>query len=167
MRIPDTMAGDQAGKYKFECVIGQGAFAKVYRATKPGSDEVYAAKVTHLSRVPAGFLPRIKEEARLLSKIKHPNIIPFFSFSFPPKGAKGQRAVLIMGLAEGGSIEKFTFGKDKLNETQIVKVLTCVTRALGYLHKQHITHCDLKPDNILVMVPGDYSTIRIADFGIS
>eukprot|EP00750_Incisomonas_marina_P007972 INCI15118.1.p1 GENE.INCI15118.1~~INCI15118.1.p1 ORF type:complete len:1048 (-),score=154.30 INCI15118.1:213-3356(-) len=152
------------GPYKFQAVIGQGAFAKVYRATKAGTDDVFAAKVTFLSRVPAGFLPRIKEEARLLSQIKHPHIIPFFSFTLGPKK---QRAVLVMGLAEGGSIEKFTTGQDKLREPQIVQVLHCVAKALAFLHKRHITHCDLKPDNILVMKPGDFSTIRVADFGIS
>jgi len=152
------------GLYTFHNVVGQGAFAKVYRATKKGSEENFAAKVTFLARVPAGFLGRIKEEARILSQVKHAHVIQFYKFSLAPNN---KRAVLIMGFADGGSLEKFTTGDAKLSEPQIVQVLQCVSKALGFLHKRHITHCDLKPDNILVMRPGDYSTVRIADFGIS
>lgn len=85
------------GPYTFHSVIGQGAFAKVYRATKSGTDQEFAAKVAYLSRVPAGFLPRIKEEARLLGLINHAHVVPFFSFTLGPTK---KRAVLIMGLAE-------------------------------------------------------------------
>lgn len=35
------------------------------------------------------------------------------------------------------------------------------------MHDKNIMHRDLKPENILYGVKGDYSTQKIADFGLS
>lgn len=39
--------------------------------------------------------------------------------------------------------------------------------ALEYMHEKSIMHRDLKPENILYKVKGDYSTLKVADFGLS
>ena len=38
---------------------------------------------------------------------------------------------------------------------------------MNYLHNNGIVHRDLKPDNILIDDIEDFSTIKVADFGLS
>ena len=42
-----------------------------------------------------------------------------------------------------------------------------ILQAVQYIHSIGIVHRDLKPDNILIGDITDYTTIKIADFGLS
>jgi len=42
-----------------------------------------------------------------------------------------------------------------------------ILEAVDYLHAKNIIHRDLKPDNILISDLKDYSSIKVADFGLS
>jgi hypothetical protein len=61
----------------------------------------------------------------------------------------------------------------KLNNTlcfkDIFKVVYQLTKALEYLHSISISHCDIKPDNIMVKLDDKKSIdyIKLIDFGIS
>lgn len=46
------------------------------------------------------------------------------------------------------------------------EILLHITRGLQYLHKKEIVHCDLKPDNILI-IRSDKAKVVISDFGSS
>jgi serine/threonine protein kinase len=42
-----------------------------------------------------------------------------------------------------------------------------VFRAVLYLHDRDYVHRDLKPENILITDTTDFSTVKIADFGLA
>lgn len=58
--------------------------------------------------------------------------------------------------------------KKKLSEGEIMYYFTMILLGLQYLHKNGITHRDLKPDNILIeTLSGDVEIVLIGDFGVS
>ena len=52
----------------------------------------------------------------------------------------------------------------KLNETDCIKIFSQIVDGVAYLHKSHITHRDIKMDNILI---DSDNNIKIIDFGFS
>lgn len=36
-----------------------------------------------------------------------------------------------------------------------------------YMHSKGVMHRDLKPENILYKIKGDYTSLKLADFGLS
>lgn len=53
---------------------------------------------------------------------------------------------------------------DGFKQTYIKKVLRDVTKGLNHVHKENLSHLDIKPENILISNSGDY---KLADFGLS
>ena len=45
--------------------------------------------------------------------------------------------------------------------------MKAIFEAVHYLHSNQIVHRDLKPDNILIADASDFSSIKVADFGLS
>ena len=65
-----------------------------------------------------------------------------------------------------GDLTPFVVKEDLLPEEDCQSVAYQTIRALDYLHKNNITHRDIKPDNILVcsMQP---MFVKLSDFGLS
>lgn len=47
------------------------------------------------------------------------------------------------------------------------KIMRNLISSLVYIHSKGVIHRDLKPENILFLEKGDFSTLKIADFGLS
>ena len=64
--------------------IGDGGFAKVYKAKKNGTDQIFAIKIFH---DPKGTMTEqdkkqvFDKEVKILQSCKHPNIIKYFEHS--------------------------------------------------------------------------------------
>src|SRR5579859_7585432 len=77
----NDLAGHTLGQYEVRERIAEGGMAVVYRAYQPVLGREVALKV--LSRALAaepGFLQRFANEARMLAKLDHPNVLPVYDF---------------------------------------------------------------------------------------
>lgn len=100
----------------------------------------------------------LANEFRFLASLRHPNIVSVLDFGFDDE----RRPYYGMDwLPEARTIVRASRERDA---TGRVDLIVQVLRALVYLHRQKILHCDLKPSNILVTQEG---TIKVLDFGIS
>lgn len=143
---------------------GVGVF-QVDRSPKNGlMSSPWAIKKIMRTQGYSGIEKRLYNEAELLKKLNHPNIVGFRAFTFTDDG----RACLAVERCEislGDLIEnQQEIGS--FSVVQIEKVALHVARALDYLHNIiHILHGDVKSHNILIK--GDFEEIKLCDFGVS
>jgi serine/threonine-protein kinase len=92
-----------------------------------------------------------KQEAALLSRLSHPNLVRIFDYSEDPEPCFAMEYVDGPSLAE--AVQEA--GEDRLQD---LFVQTC--RGLSYIHALNLLHRDVKPSNILVAKEG---TVKILD----
>lgn len=100
-------------------------------------------------------LTRFVDEARLLARLSHPNIVRV-SEAFEALGT----AYYVMPYIRGQELHKAA--PPVVTEAWLLPIITALLNTLAYLHSQNLLHRDLKPGNILLQADG--SPILI-DFG--
>ncbi len=108
-------------------------------------------------------LARFKREARVLSRLRHNNIVGCYSFGllgsvFP---------FLVMEYLEGRSL-KHLLNEERLGWAPAVSIVEQICNGLEYAHQSGFVHRDIKPDNIMLPQSGtqDISDAKIIDFGL-
>jgi serine/threonine protein kinase len=99
-------------------------------------------------------------EVAFLKKIQHPNIIKFVDVNIQ-KNEKNTPVCNI--ILEHGGISLSKWMRQTRNRFPLIMSIAYqILEALCFLEKQNITHCDLKPSNILI---DKNNHIRLIDFG--
>ncbi|OHS96648.1 protein kinase [Tritrichomonas foetus] len=127
-------------------VIGRGFFGKVMLVKKNGTDELYAIKSIHKSRlIKSGKVETVLNERNILATTKCPFIVEL-KFAFQT------RSKFYLGLeyAAGGELFFHMDRRGKFPVNEIVLSIAEISIALNYLHKRGIIYRDLKPENILL-----------------
>ncbi|KAG2240444.1 hypothetical protein Bca52824_090762 [Brassica carinata] len=142
--------------------LGEGGFGEVYKGMLSNGTEV---AVKRLSKKSGQGIREFKNEAVLVSKLQHRNLVRLLGFCL-----EGEEKILIYEFVPNKSLNYFIFGTEKqsqLDWTQRFKIIGGIARGILYLHQDSqltIIHRDLKASNILLdatMNP------KIADFGLS
>src|SRR3989337_4443082 len=95
-----TLTGQKLGRYQILDRVGQGGMATVYRAHDPLEDRYVAVKVlSSLAADSPHFNARFQREAKVVSELRHPNIVPVLDF-----GEDDGKHYLVMPLIEMGSL---------------------------------------------------------------
>lgn len=122
-------------------------------------------KVTKHKQGSISLNERLKWEAEILRKLKHPNIVGFRAHLRSKTG--DILAMEELSTSLGNLIEEKRDGGDltPYSKDIIIKVSLDISSALNYLHNNAlILHCDIKSFNILVK---DYFEIcKLCDFGV-
>ncbi len=161
--MSDELLHHQLGSYRLVQRLGHGAFGSVYLGKHFLLEHKapVAIKVLNTTLTSQEDLDRFFQEALILDKLTHPNILqvldaniyegyPFFVAELAPNGSLQDR----LEDADG-----YPFPL-----TEAIRILTQVGLALQYAHDLDIIHRDLKPGNILFNAQDD---ALLADFGIS
>lgn len=154
-----NLIGSTLGPYRILEQIGLGGMATVYKAYQPGTERLVALKVMpdHYAHNPH-FVQRFEQEARIIAKLEHRNIVPVFDF-----GTQDGTTYLVMRYLQAGTV-KDILERGALSLADAAKIIGDVAAALGYAHEQGIIHRDVKPSNILVDKDGN---AYLMDFGIA
>jgi len=73
---------------------------------------------------------------------------------------------LVLEYLPGGTLLKeITF--KTLTENEVKIIIKIILRGLEYCHSKRIMHRDLKLDNLLLKRKGDFTSIKIIDFGLA
>lgn len=121
-------------------------------------------KRINLQSIKHDVLDETEREAKLLSTLKHPNIIHYIE-SFR---SCDSYLNIVTSYYEGGDL--YTKIKQKksdgqmFEETKVIEWCIQICMALDYLHKRHILHRDIKTKNIFLT---KQEIIKVGDFGIS
>ncbi len=152
--------GTNAGPYRIVEPLGRGGMASVYRAYEPKLDRYVALKVLPREFLhDPNFAQRFREEARLVAKLEHPNIIPIYAYDIDEADGIPWMA---MRLVPSGSLADM-IKRERLPLARSVAILRGVAEALDYAHRKGVVHRDVKPQNVLL---DEASRVYLADFGI-
>lgn len=153
------MIGRRISHYLILEQIGAGGMGVVYRAHDERLDRDVALKV--LSPDLAGdleFLARFRREARILSKLNHPNIATVHGFA-----TQDGTSFLVMEFVQGTSLlDKIRNGP--LSEKELIRLALQLLDGLCAAHVESIIHRDLKPGNLRETLDG---RLKILDFGLA
>lgn len=140
--------------------IGQGGCSVVFEGKWSGYP--VAIKDCLMSRDAESTADMLKEEATLLSGLKHPNILQFFGLAQQQDKISIVTELMSMNLFECVFAAK---KKDMIQDHDKLPVLHGVIRGVAYLHGKKVVHGDLKLENVLLSE--DAKSVKICDFGLS
>ena len=156
-------------------MLAHGGMANVWLARvqgKLGFQKLFAVK-TILPNVAddAVFKTMFLDEARIASRIEHPNVVHMIDV-----GESSKVAYLVMDLVEGEPLQKLPRACEKLKEKlPLGIVLRILADACHGLHAAHqlcdehgvtlgVVHRDMSPSNILISAAG---VAKVIDFGVA
>ncbi|HEY6134122.1 MAG TPA: HDOD domain-containing protein [Rubrivivax sp.] len=148
----------RVGRFELRRVLGRGAQATVWLGHDPRLDREVAVKLLNPGADDVA-LHRWLHEARAVSRLAHPNIVPVFEAD----ETEGQ-AYLVFEWVEGPTLAQLLASRGALPPDEAVQTMLGVLDALAAAHAQGIVHRDLKPSNILI---GPDGRARVMDFGIA
>lgn len=163
------------GRYEVLCELAHGGMAILYlaRAVGPGGFErLFAIKMIHehLGREPR-FVQMFLDEARLVAKIRHPNVVPVYEI-----GLHEGRHFICMEYLSGETLGAALTSSWPLGHpfplTLVPYVISGAAEGLHAAHELHgangeslgVIHRDVSPQNIMLSYDG---SIRVMDFGVA
>ncbi len=146
------------GRFALLEQIGRGAQATVWRAHDERLDREVALKLLRADADTAA-VSRWLLEARAVSRLAHPNIVPVFEAD-----AGDGWSYLVFELVRGCTLGELRRRRGALPPREAAALMLGVLDALRAAHDQGIVHRDLKPSNVLVDAEG---RARVMDFGIA
>ncbi len=168
------------GNYRLVRLLGQGGFGFVYEAEVSGPlgfvDRV-AIKLVHprVARETPQVLDALADEASLLSRLRHPNIVQLRGFESIDTVEFGRLHMLVLEYVAGLTLFDLVeghIGWPALSLEEILYLFSEVLDGLSDVHEARneagrllgLVHRDLKPQNLMVDSEGH---CRILDFGIA
>ncbi|MCC6953492.1 MAG: protein kinase [Deltaproteobacteria bacterium] len=152
------------GKYRIIERLGGGGMGLVYKAEHAILNHLVAIKILrgHLAN-DEEYIRRFQREARMVSKLTHPNAITLHDF-----GISEGSPFFLMEFVEGRTLREVLRDDGALPLERIVRLVPQIVGALAEAHAAGIIHRDLKPENIMVTRRKDGSEwIKVLDFGIA
>lgn len=149
------------GRYKIIEEVGEGAFAKVYKAYDSEINRMLAIKVLRKDRcMDKEYRSRFLREAKAAGNLSHPNIVIIHDI-----GEMDDRPYIVMELLEGTPLDQIMKTGAKMPPMDVLNIGIQLANALDYAHGKGIVHRDIKPSNIIQLA--DSNIFKITDFGIA
>ncbi len=153
--------GAVLGKCELLAEIGRGASSIVYRAQHRSLNLEVVLKVLMQEHDDADSHRQLTlNEARLLARLNHPNILRVFDFT-----DYGRWPHLVIELVDGQPLDRLIRDRRTLATDEALPLICQAAEALCYANATlGVVHCDIKPENILLTRD---MQVKLADFGLA
>ena len=158
MTLARASARRRVGRFELRGELGRGAQATVWLGYDPRLQREVAVKVINPD-ADAASVAQWLDEARAVSRLAHPNIVPVFEAD-----QDGAVSFMVFEYVTGPTLTDLLRKRGKLPEREAAALMRDVLDAIATAHAQGIVHRDLKPSNILMDAQG---RPRVMDFGIA
>lgn len=106
---------------------------------------------------------RFLQEAKLVTRFKHPNIAAVYDFAMDDDDT----AYIVMEYVSGLNLNDATQLLHPLSVPFVLELIAQTLEALGYLHRKNVVHRDISPDNIMAVVEDGAVRVKLIDLGIA
>ncbi len=156
------------GEYKILDRVGKGRMGGVYKAAR-GTGQIVALKILPASKAKdTHTLARFHREARLLTQLRHPNVVRAFEV-----GDSGGVHYIAMEYLEGETLDEVLSRRGRLPAAEAARLLCQALDGLQHLHDQRMVHRDVKPANLMLTPAAEagkpdtwQATLKILDVGL-
>ncbi len=157
---PEDVDPAYIGRYEVIRPLGQGAFGRVFLACDADLRRQVAIKVP-ISRAGEAVvdLELYLNEARVLARLSHPNIVPVHDVG---RTDDGRGFVVSMFVSGGDLAARLKGGRPAFVDS--ARIVAALCDAMHYAHTRDLFHRDIKPANILLE---ESSVPYLADFGLA
>ncbi|MEJ2456116.1 MAG: protein kinase [Candidatus Thiodiazotropha sp.] len=167
--VPIKGVGDVLNdRFVLEERVGSGGMSTVYKALDrrkleaDDRDPYIAVKILNLEfRAHPDSLIALQREAKKCHKLAHPNIVRAYDFD-----RDGATVFMTMEYLTGHSLAKILRdpGFKGMPFEKALPIISGMSQALAYAHKNGIVHADFKPANVILT---DECEVKVIDFGIA
>jgi serine/threonine-protein kinase len=159
-RLSATDAGQLAGRFFVDGVIGEGGSGRVLRARHGLLGTPVALKMlSHALALSPGGARAFIREASVLVHLDHPGIVRVLDV-FAAHGT----FFIVMPWLEGSTLRDYVDANVEFSPGQVLELGGEMLDALIVLHATGLVHRDVKPSNVLLKASG---RMVLIDFGIA
>jgi len=148
--------------------VGQGAFARVYRARQRYTGQDVAIKVLPIEKYDDEMKNIVKNEINIMRIIARdlPNLKDSFC-QIIDVVEESTRTCVVMEYLAGGELFDRIVEQETYSEKDASIIMTQLVNAIDALHSLGIVHRDLKPENIVFANSSATSNLKVMDFGLA
>ena len=165
MHSADEVIGLELHGFVVTHALRSGGMGDVYEAKHPMIGHRVAVKVLRREfSADADVCARFLREARVMSAVRHRNVVEIHNFGQLPSGG----AYLMMELIEGETLSEVIAREAPMDPVRALKLCEEILAGLTAAHAVGVVHRDLKPGNIVLMreSSGDL-VLKVLDFGLA
>ncbi|MEP6984596.1 MAG: FHA domain-containing protein, partial [Chloroflexota bacterium] len=144
------LVGKRIKNYRIDRFIGQNSMTGVYKATELPLERPVALKIMHPNLASQDTLKqRFLQEARMLSRLDHPNIVHVLSYD-----NVDNELFMVMELITGNSLRQYVNRLKEQNKqidlSEVISLTVQLADGMHYAHQQGMIHRDLKPESVVL-----------------
>ncbi len=159
LQIPD--------EFQVQEFLGEGGHGIVLKALQKTMQKPVALKIikTDGTEDMQKQVSRMQNEAKILAKLVHPNIVRVFQMCTCKDGTP----FLVCEYLEGITLSQYLRQNPQPSPREIFQIFTQILDALELAHNHNLLHRDLKPSNVMILTDHESSglQIKLLDFGIA
>lgn len=155
-------------RYRNPTTIGAGGIGVVTSCLDPNLGRRVALKTLRRKYAENPSLrQRFVREARVMSQLEHPNIVPVHELGERPDGTVYFTMKQVHGESLEWVLQQLADGDPKYQAdyplTRLLDIFGHICQALAFAHSRGAIHRDLKPDNVMI---GAFGEVQIMDWGL-
>jgi eukaryotic-like serine/threonine-protein kinase len=147
--------------------LGEGGMGVVRRGTQQVLAREVAVKCLRAGTVDASSLAKVLQEALILARLEHPNIVPVYDITLD----ENQLPRIVMKRVLGDEWSRFIHDEAAARARASgdpllwhLEVFVQICTAVAYAHSRGIVHLDIKPSNVML---GSFGEVYLLDWGIA
>lgn len=147
-------------RYEVGDLLGRGGMGQVHLARHRAGHLVAIKQVRNTLSVDPLVCDRLANEAGLLRRVRHPNVVRAVDSGHDDRGAP----FLVMDRAHGTPLDAALAKSGALPIERVAGIARQLTAGLAAIHAAGVVHADVKSSNIMI---DDEDHIVIIDFGLA
>jgi serine/threonine-protein kinase len=153
------------GKYKLLARLGVGGMGEVYKVLHIHLNSIRVVKLMRTAiEKDKGAHDRFLREARLATRIQHPNVATLYDFATLDDGAR----YMVWEFIEGTNLHELLESRGPLSPRYAARLAVQTLRGLDAIHRAGIVHRDISPENLMITRDDEgEERVKIIDLGIA